>query len=112
MRFIDHYLLAQKRSQERIGQGRVPLGYLNEDKKLIVEDKEAETVKLMFDLYQEHKNIRLVKEALDKRKIVSRIRINKVGLQIGGTSFSAGNIASILNNPACICLSYSLCLAH
>jgi DNA invertase Pin-like site-specific DNA recombinase len=79
--------------------GRVPFGYRNEDKKLILKHKEADAVKLMFDLYQKHKSIRLVKEELDKSKIISRIRTNKAGLQTGGTSFSAGNIASILNNP-------------
>ena len=60
--------------------GRVLFGYRNEDKKLISEHKEAETVRLTFDLYQEHKSIRLVKEKLDRRKIVSRMRTNKVGL--------------------------------
>ena len=41
--------------------GRVPLGYLNEDKKLVLHEEDAVTVQLMFNLYQEHKSMRLVK---------------------------------------------------
>ena len=79
--------------------GRVPFGYRNEDKKLIINDREAETVRLMFDLYQEHQSIKLVEDQLDRSKCVSRLRTNKAGIQTGGASFSRGNIASILSNP-------------
>ena len=79
--------------------GRVPFGYRNEDKKLIINDIEAETVRLMFDLYQEHQSIKLVKDQLDRSKCVSRLRTNKAGIHTGGASFSRGNIASILSNP-------------
>ena len=79
--------------------GRVPFGYRNERKQLFVEQEEAETVRLMFNLYLEHQNIRLVKQSLDERGIFSRIRNSKSGKTAGGKPFTRGNIASVLSNP-------------
>jgi len=78
---------------------RVPFGYRNEDKQLIIYPNEANSVKLMFDLYLEHENIREVKEALDRQCIQTRQRTSKSGRVTGGEPFSRGNISSILTNP-------------
>jgi len=79
--------------------GRVPYGYNNVNKSLMVESDEAKNVKLMFALYFQHRNIRLVKEELDRKGVISRKRISKHGKITGGLSFSKSNIASILSNP-------------
>lgn len=79
--------------------GRVPYGYRNEDKQLFIDESEADTVRLIFEQYGEFKNARLVKEKLDRKGIVTRKRINKSGKVTGGSSFSRGNVTSILSNP-------------
>lgn len=79
--------------------GRVPLGYRNEDKKLIVDEDDAKTVRLIFDLYAEKKNVRLVKAELDKRNIRTGQRTSRNGDTTGGNLFSAGNLYAILKNP-------------
>ena len=79
--------------------GRVPFGYRNQDKKLVFDEREAENVQLIFDLYAEKKNVRLVKAELDRRNIRTRRCRNKNGATIGGNPFSAGNLYAILKNP-------------
>ena len=79
--------------------GRVPFGYRNEKKQLLIELVEAEAVRQMFNLYREHQNIRLVKQSLDEKGVVTRTRRSKSGSMTGGKPFSKGNIASILSNP-------------
>lgn len=79
--------------------GRVPYGYNNVNKSLMVELGEARIVKLMFTLYLQHRNIVLVKEELDRKGVISRKRINKHGKTTGGLPFSKSNIGSILSNP-------------
>jgi DNA invertase Pin-like site-specific DNA recombinase len=79
--------------------GRVPYGYKNVNKSLMIESDEAKNVKLMFALYLQHRNIMLVKEDLDREEMRSRKRINKHGKTTGGLAFSKSNIASILSNP-------------
>lgn len=74
--------------------GRVPFGYQNENKQLLIEPDEVETVRLLFDLYLKKQNIRLVKEMLDEEEIVSRRRVNRYGHARAGKPFSRGNIAS------------------
>ena len=79
--------------------GRVPFGYRNENRQLFIEPEEAKTLRLMFDLYLTLRNVRLVREELDRRNIFSRKYTNKSGDSAGGIPFTRGNIASILSNP-------------
>ena len=79
--------------------GRVPFGYRNENRQLIIEPEEAKTVSLMFDLYLTLKNVRLVREELGRRNIISREYTSKSGDRAGGIPFTRGNVASILSNP-------------
>lgn len=78
--------------------GHVPFGYSNKNTKLVIEPDEAKTVRLMFDLYCDLQNMRLVKTTIDGRGIISRARMSKSGKTTGGVPFSIGNIASILSN--------------
>ncbi len=79
--------------------GPVPYGYRNEDRQLIIDAEEAETVRLMFEAYLQHQDIGKVKDVLDRRGGLTRIRTSRSGRRTGGIAFSAGNIADILGNP-------------
>lgn len=88
--------------------GLVPLGYRSEGRKLVIEEGgrrqdeglgEAETVRMIFRLYAEHKNVRLVKLALDETRVLSKQRTTKTGKTTGGKPFSRGHLHRILINP-------------
>ena len=79
--------------------GLVPLGYRAENRQLIVEEYEVETVRLIFSLYRTLGNVRQVKQELDARHIVTKRRITKTGNATGGKPFSRGHIHRILVNP-------------
>lgn len=91
--------------------GLVPLGYRSEGRKLVIEEEgkrhgeglgEAETVRTVFRLYAEHKNVRLVKLALDEMGVLSKQRTTKTGKTTGGKPFSRGHLHRILTNPVYI----------
>ncbi|MGB6229940.1 MAG: recombinase family protein [Litorimonas sp.] len=82
--------------------GLVPLGFRSEDRKLVIDEVEAETVRLIFSLYQHHSNVRLVKRDLDANGKLTKRRISKTGKGMGGEPFSRGHIHRILTNPVYI----------
>ena len=55
--------------------GYPPLGYDVKDRKLVVNEAEAETVRSIFRRYQELGSVRLLKERLDAASILSKNRI-------------------------------------
>ncbi|MGA2782625.1 MAG: recombinase family protein [Smithella sp.] len=74
--------------------GFVPLGYDLKDRKLLVNTKEAQTVKHIYRCYMELGCVRLLKEDLDRQGIYSKVRGHK-----GGCSFARGMLYKILSNP-------------
>ena len=56
--------------------GFVPLGYDVCDRRIVIEEREAETVRHVFRRYQELGCVRLLKEDLDRRGVVSKRRIS------------------------------------
>ena len=79
--------------------GRVPLGYRNEDKKLLIQDDEAQIIKGLFKLYVEHLNVRLVKQHAGLMGYKTRRKIDRSGTAKGGQPLSRGHIYAILSNP-------------
>ena len=79
--------------------GTVPLGYDVRDHRLVVNAKEAETVRLIFRLYIELKSVRKVRDELDRRSIVSKQRVSKAGVRSGGVRFGRGALYQMLANP-------------
>ena len=79
--------------------GTVPLGYDVRDRRLVVNAKEAETVRLIFRLYVELRSVRQVRNELDRRLIVSKKRVSKAGARSGGVRFSRGALYQMLANP-------------
>ena len=79
--------------------GTVPLGYDVRDHRLVVNPKEAATVRLIFQLYIELRSVRQVRDELDHRSIVSKQRVSKTGARSGGVRFGRGALYQMLANP-------------
>jgi DNA invertase Pin-like site-specific DNA recombinase len=74
-----------------------PLGYDVQDKKLVINESEAETVRTLFDLYLDLGSVRALKEEADRRGIRTKHRPNSKNP--GNKPFSRGNLYILLNNP-------------
>src|SRR6201987_5903136 len=79
--------------------GFVPLGYAVCDRRIVIEKGEAETVQSIFRRYQELGCVRLLKEDLDRRSIVSKQRVSKSGARSGGFPLGRGALYHLLANP-------------
>ena len=79
--------------------GTTPLGYDIRDRKLVINQAEAETVRLIYRLYLELPSVRLVKEELDRRGLVSKVRVSKARVSSGGYRFGRGALYEMLANP-------------
>lgn len=79
--------------------GNVPLGYDASDRTLIINAGEAATIRMIFDLYQEHRTIRSVKAKVDRLGLLTKRRTKASGVLHGGRPFSRGHIHFVLTNP-------------
>src|SRR6202045_2595526 len=95
---IRDKIAASKRKGMWMG-GCVPLGYDIIDRRIVLDEREAETVRYIFRRYQELGCVRLLKEDLDRRGVVSKRRTSKTGTESGGHSFSRGALYALLSNP-------------
>ncbi len=82
--------------------GTVPLGYDVQDRQLIVNETEAETVKTLFRLYLECGNVRVVVDEAERLGLRSKIRSGPRGRRSGGVRLQSGNVYQILKNPVYI----------
>ena len=78
--------------------GYPPLGYDVKDRKLVVNEAEAETVRYIFRRYQELGSVHLLKEHLDGAGIVSKNRMAPDGRPYGGKSIARGALYHMLQN--------------
>jgi site-specific DNA recombinase len=78
--------------------GTIPLGYDVKDRKLVVNQREAETVRSIFERYVELGSVALLQAELDRRGFRSKRREGANGLIAGGTKFSRGILYLILQN--------------
>jgi DNA invertase Pin-like site-specific DNA recombinase len=88
---------ASKRKGLWVG-GMVPLGYVSRDKKLVIEEEEAERVRTIFRRYLELGSIGLLLADLRKRGIVTKARRLSDGRNVGGIPFTRGSLAYLLRN--------------
>lgn len=79
--------------------GNVPLGYDTVDKKLIVNEAEADDVRTIFRTYVQVRSVRELRVALDPLGIVSKRREGAGGVLAGGKRFSRGALYALLQNP-------------
>jgi DNA invertase Pin-like site-specific DNA recombinase len=78
--------------------GQPALGYDVRDRKLVVNEAEAETVRAIFRRYLELGTVRDLKAALDAEGVLSKRRIAADGSEYGGKSFSRGALYQMLQN--------------
>ncbi len=79
--------------------GMVPLGYDLQDRKLLVNPKEAATIRTIFGLYLELKSVRALKAALDADGVHTKIRSGAQGKRTGGLPWFRGALYQLLRNP-------------
>lgn len=87
--------------------GNVPLGYQADGRTLKIDEKEAEIIRALYDLYLEHQSILNVKERAEALGLRSRRRERPGGRVTGGTFFDRGHIHHLLSNPI-----YAGCIRH
>jgi len=96
---IRDKIAASKKRGMWVG-GAAPMGYQIENRRLVINEVEAKTARMIFSLYLKLGTVRALKHELDKKEIVSPERISKKGKHSGGKAFSRGALHSILKNPA------------
>ena len=79
--------------------GSVPLGYDVKDRSLVVNEAEAEQVRLLFNLYLTSKAVDEVVIQAAKAGITSKRRITQAGKASGGGKLGRGSLYRILANP-------------
>src|SRR6516162_1450467 len=82
--------------------GVVPLGYDLREQRLVINPAEAEVVRQIFRRYLDLGCVRLLKEELDRRGVVSKSRSSANGLSQKGYPFSRGALYVVLSNPVYI----------
>lgn len=78
--------------------GPVPLGYDVRDRRLIVNEAEAQVVRLIFERYRELGTIQALVADLASRGVVSKRRVMRNGRQVGGEPYRPGAITHLLRN--------------
>lgn len=78
--------------------GLPPLGFDVQNKLLVVNEAEAKTVWQLYELYQDLKSVRRLKEAADKLGIITKQRVRS-NQSTGGKPFMRGHLYQLLSNP-------------
>ncbi|MBS0222567.1 MAG: recombinase family protein [Proteobacteria bacterium] len=79
--------------------GNLPLGYDLQDRQLVINDREAETVRYIFQRYLELGTVSAVHAELRRQNIVSKAWVSGSGRQKGGVGYSRGALYYLLRNP-------------
>ena len=94
---IRDKIAASKKKGMWMGGPR-PLGYDIVDKKLVVNEAEAETVRAIFEQYLALGSVTDLVEELDKRRLRNKRWMSKNGEKRGGTRFKRGPLYRVLQN--------------
>jgi DNA invertase Pin-like site-specific DNA recombinase len=94
---IRDKIAASKRKGMWMG-GCIPLGYDLKDRRLMINEKEAEQIRNIFRLYLEFGCVKNLKAYLDVLGAKSKIRISRSGNKSGGRAYSRGALYKILQN--------------
>ena len=79
--------------------GYLPLGYDSENKKLIINEREAEIIRFIFKEFIVLKSFKKLAESLREKEIRTKKHFSSSGKITGGNYFTTGAIYHILNNP-------------
>ena len=94
---IRDKIAASKRKGLWVG-GMAPLGYDTKDRRITVNETEADRVRTIFRNYLKLCSLNLLMADLRKRGIITKVRILKTGETIGGIPFTRGPLAHLLRN--------------
>jgi DNA invertase Pin-like site-specific DNA recombinase len=78
--------------------GNVSLGYDANERTLVINPAEAETVRRIFALYRELGCVRRVKEEADRLELRTKSSTTANGAERGGKPFSRGHLYALLSN--------------
>jgi DNA invertase Pin-like site-specific DNA recombinase len=95
---IRDKIAASKRKGMWMG-GNLPLGYDIKERALIINDKEAETVRYLFQKYLDLGTVSTLQAELRRQGIVSKAWVSGSGRQKGGVGYSRGALYYLLRNP-------------
>ena len=95
---IRDKIAASKRKGIWMG-GCPPIGYDVGDRRLVINQADAETVRQIYQRYLKTGSVPKLKKALDRDGVVSKIRVSRKGNKSGGQSFSRGALYELLSNP-------------
>jgi len=95
---IRDKIAASKRKGMWMG-GNLPLGYDLQDRQLVINDKEAETVRYIYQQYLELGTVSALQAELRRLNIVSKTWISGSGRKKGGVGYSRGALYYLLRNP-------------
>lgn len=98
---IRDKIAASKRKGIWMG-GTVPHGYRVADRKLLIEPREAEEVRYIFNRYLELKSVPALVDDLERRGMRTRTRHRKAGGTIGNVGFGKGPLGFLLKNSVFI----------
>ncbi len=94
---IRDKIAASKRKGLWVG-GMTPLGYDTKDRKITVNEPEADRVRTIFRCYLKLGSLNLLMADLRKRNIVTKVRTLKTAETVGGIPFTRGPLAHLLRN--------------
>ncbi len=94
---IRDKISASKRKGLWVG-GMAPLGYDAKDRKITVNEAEAERVRTIFRSYLKLGSLNQLMAHLRKQGIVTKVRTLKTGATVGGIPFTRGSLAHLLRN--------------
>jgi hypothetical protein len=75
-----------------------PLGYDTKDRKISVNEAEADRVRTIFQSYLRLGSLNLLMAELRRRGTVTKVRMLKTGKTVGGIPFTRGPLAHLLRN--------------
>src|SRR5207244_9953194 len=78
--------------------GMAPLGYDTKDRKISINEAEADRVRTIFRSYLRLGSLNLLMVDLRKQGIVTKVRTLKTGATVGGIPFTRGPLAHLLRN--------------
>ena len=78
--------------------GNVPLGYVVKERKLLIDEAEAKTVRHIYRRYGTLGSVRSLKEELERDGVVSKVRVDRYGRATGGKPLARGALYTMLQN--------------
>jgi site-specific DNA recombinase len=95
---IRDKIAASKRKGLWMG-GNVPVGYIVHDRKLVVNEPQAEVVRSIFQRYLEVGSVVELVDVLEREGCRTEVKVSATGQMRGGVPYSRGMLYRLLTNP-------------